>query len=179
MTNVGHNLTGIALGIICLPKGSSLLRTSVHLLVFITLSMMPDHDIPGWGHSNYRVSHSLFVHLSPMGVAIMLLAWKRGWRARLGGWPVVICGGLAWMSHFLLDTFYNHGAGLAMFWPFSATRVSLPIPCFSTLSHGPDSFWSHNLRVYAVETACYGPLVLLALAARMIFSKFCTPVRKI
>ncbi|MBU4366727.1 MAG: hypothetical protein KKF10_06295, partial [Verrucomicrobia bacterium] len=62
------------------------------MLAFVTLSMMPDHNIPGWGHSNYTVSHSLFVNLALMGLIILLLAWKAGWRIRLGGWPVVIGG---------------------------------------------------------------------------------------
>jgi len=172
MTNIGHNLTGIAIGILCLPKGSSIIRTSVHLLAFITLSIMPDHDIPGWGHSNYMVSHSLFVNLSLMGFIILLLAWKRGWRTRIGGWPVVVGGSVAWMSHFLLDLFYKNSVGLAMFWPFSSARsFGLPLPWFFTLSSGPGSFLSHNLRVYAIELACYGPLVLLALAMRMFFRK--------
>jgi hypothetical protein len=38
----------------------------------------------------------------------------KGIRTRTGGWLVLAGGGVAWLSHLLLDTFYNHGLGLAM-----------------------------------------------------------------
>ena len=77
----------------------------------------------------------------------------------------MLAGAVAWYSHLLLDTLYNHGKGLAIFWPFGSGRVALPIPWFSTLKVIP-LLSSHNLRVAAIEGAVYGTALLLIVAAK-------------
>jgi membrane-bound metal-dependent hydrolase YbcI (DUF457 family) len=96
----------------------------------------------------------------------MALLWVlRGVRAGIGGWTIAIGGAAAWLSHLLLDSFYNHGKGIAIFWPFSAARLTLPVRWFSTVPSAY-RFTLEALRVYAIEFASYFPLVLLALGLK-------------
>jgi hypothetical protein len=166
MTPVGHSLMGAAIAALCLP--SSLPRTSrvIGFLSFIVLASLPDAPLPSWGHDRYHVSHSLFIN----GACIALLmlgsrAWPQG-RARVGGWRVIVGAVGAWLSHLLLDTFYNHGRGLAMFWPVSQTRLALPMPWFNTLNGSPPLLGRHIAYVFGVELLAYGTLLVLALAWR-------------
>ncbi|MGI6087529.1 MAG: metal-dependent hydrolase [Kiritimatiellia bacterium] len=161
MTHVGHSLTGVALGMLCLPKDATPGRMFLQLFVFFNLANLPDWQFNGWGHSNYNVSHSLFVNLALMLCVFLPLAYAPGLRARLGGWPVLICGGLAWLSHLLLDSFYEHGQGIAILWPLSDWRLSLPVPWFSIL-HGSRFSTEHLVRVYTTEFVCFFPFVLAA-----------------
>ncbi len=66
----------------------------------------------------------------------------------------------------LLDSFYNHGLGVAIFWPFSEGRLVLPLPWFSIMD-GP--LWSWQaLRISLIEVAFYLPLIGLAVWYRKI-----------
>lgn len=164
MTPVGHSLMGLAIGCAMTPREFSRTATCVTLAAFVLLANGPDWPLPSWGHDRYAISHSLFVTAALvtalMGVAALVL---RGtpWFS----WKLLLTGGMAWFSHLLLDTLYDGRKGLAMFWPLSDARVSLPIPIFHTMQLSP--LWSeHNARVFAVEGVVYGAVLAAVLLVR-------------
>ena len=166
MTSIGHSLTGIALGVLSLPQQASPRRCIFHVAAFTLLPNLPDLSLPGWGHDRYYFSHSLFVNLLLMLAALVVCAWGRRLRNGLGGWPVLGAAAGAWLSHLLLDSFYNHGLGVAIFWPFSTARLNLTLPWFSILDA---PLWSWQaLRVSLIELAFYLPLVGLAVGYRWL-----------
>ena len=162
MTPVGHSLTGVALAFVALRTASSptTRRISSTVAAFVLLANLPDLPFPNWGHDRYDISHSLLV-IGPLAVAaaaIFLSSQKL--TQSVGGRRVVLVGAAACLSHLLLDTFYNHGQGLAMFWPLSGHRVALPIPWFETIK--PPMVSVQNLKIYAIEFASYAPFVAAA-----------------
>ena len=162
MTSVGHTLTGIAIGIMFKPKRLPRKWAVVHLTVFAFLANIPDLPFPNWGHDKYRVSHSLFVTLLLIIIFAIGLVSKQKVLRRLGGWQVIIGGALAWISHLLLDSFYNTGYGVAIFWPFSAARLALPIPWFSVLPNIAFPITWSIIQIFLLEFISYFPLVILA-----------------
>ena len=72
----------------------------------------------------------------------------------------VVCGAGAWLSHLMLDSFYNHGHGVAIYWPFSNGRLNFSISWFDTLDVTQSIISRHNLSVYAIEFAAYLPVLL-------------------
>jgi membrane-bound metal-dependent hydrolase YbcI (DUF457 family) len=96
------------------------------------------------------------------------LVWAFQWRKNDQPipWRLLVGGALAWGSHFLLDSFYNHGRGIAIYWPFSTATLALPLPWFTTLKGTPPSLDLPNLRICAIELAFYLPWLLLALIWR-------------
>ena len=135
---------------------------------------MPDIPLGGWGHDRYFLSHSAFVNV--LGVAAMLgaLGAAAGLRRRIGGWPVAIAASAAWLSHLLLDSFYNHGKGVMVGWPFNRWRLNLSLPWFHTFY--PESRLSGpNVEVMLVELAFYGPLLAACLALRHLGSGAARP----
>ncbi len=112
MTQVGHTFTGIAIGVACLPNKKSTPARLLHLVVFGLLANIPDFPLKNWGHDLYYFSHSLFVNLLLILLVLSALVFLKGFRRKVGGWVIIIGGTLAWLSHLLLDTFYNHGKGL-------------------------------------------------------------------
>ena len=168
MTQVGHTLTGIALGAASAPRDATPGRIALHLVCFALLANMPDLPFPGWGHDAYHISHSVFVNLALIGLLLIVVIAAWGRIRKMVEHHVVIAGIVAWLSHLLLDSFYNHGRGVAIFWPFSQARLALPIPWFSAVSGSPLRLDSYTLRACAVEFACYLPLVLLAIGVRQL-----------
>jgi len=166
MTTIGHTLTGLAFAVLCVPeRWRSRRGRAFALAAFAVLANAPDLSIPGWGHDLYHVSHSLFVNAGLIAVAVLALAASRRARALVGGWPVIACGAAAWLSHLVLDSFYNHGLGIAIYWPLSEGRLNLSMPWFSTLRPS----WAldaHCLRVALTEIVAYGSLLLACLGAR-------------
>jgi hypothetical protein len=161
VTPAGHSLAGLAIGVLGMPQKASCWHTLAHLAAFAILPNVPDPPIPSWGHDRYDISHSLFSNLS-LGLLVMLaLAWRSEVRARLGGWPVLVSGVGAWLSHLLLDSFYSHGLGVAIFWPLFNASLALPIPWFNVVP-SPPPFTPALLIEYWVELLSYLPLVLLA-----------------
>ncbi len=161
MTPVGHSLMGVTIAVVCLPSKLSKTASFLGLTNFVVLANLPDAPLPGWGHDRYGISHSVFVNVALIAGLVLVLrrAWPRLWRVFAGG-------AVAWLSHLLLDTLYNHGRGLAMFWPMSQARLVLPVPWFSILHDFPPSLNSHNLRVFGVEILVYGALLGVALVWR-------------
>jgi len=162
MTPVGHSLVGATVGVVyCnihqLPIHS---RISV-ILGMILCANIPDYPLPGWGHDRYELSHSIFVGmLLVLGYVVFV---RHLWHDRMhfGAWPFIAAGTLALYSHYLLDSFYNHGKGIASFWPFSEARLALPIPWFETMKISPP-LCLHNVRVWSIELLCYGLLLVIA-----------------
>jgi hypothetical protein len=163
MTQVGHIMTGAALGVLCLPRTASRLRKVTHLSAFMLLSNVPDLPLKNWGHDRYYFSHSVFINLLASAALILVLAGLPRLRAGIGGWTVTGLGSLAWLSHLLLDSFYNHGKGVAIFWPFSRARLVLPIPWLSVVPHLPPPVTPDLLRIFLVEFVTCLPLVVLAI----------------
>jgi membrane-bound metal-dependent hydrolase YbcI (DUF457 family) len=168
MTGIGHTLTGIAIGVTCLPEKKSRRWQVVHLTLFGILANVPDFRLSNWGHFRYYVSHSIFINLFIILNILSVFIFLKEFREKLGGWSVVVAGILAWLSHLLLDTFYNHGIGLMMFWPFSEARLALPIPWFSVVTHIPPPLTLDTVRILGIEFICYGALLLAVVWLRKI-----------
>jgi hypothetical protein len=159
-------LTGLAIGVLFMPSRSSWRRKAATLAAYALLANAPDLPLPHWGHHEYAVSHSMFVNLSLIAAgAIALGAWGRLRRALGGARMAAICAA-AWLSHLLLDSFYNHGGGIAVYWPFSQAHIKLPLPWFRTVR--PNwQFDADTLRIVAVEAAFYGSLLAVCILIRL------------
>lgn len=165
MTFIGHSLVGASLAQAAIPGGVSWKRWLLVVNIYVLLAFIPDLPLPGWGHFRYFFSHSLFVNL--LLIAILVAAGGY-WRSRSHAlsYPLVAGAALAWLSHFLLDALYNHGQGVAIFWPFSDAALNLPLPWFETLDMRQPLTAPRNVHVFTIEALFYGPLFLAALAAR-------------
>jgi membrane-bound metal-dependent hydrolase YbcI (DUF457 family) len=166
MTQVGHALTGTAIAVMCLPEKTSLRYRFFHFAAFMALSLVPDYRFENWGHNRYDISHSLFVNLLWISALVILLAMLSKARITIGGWTVIAAGGAAWLSHLLLDSFYNHGKGIAIFWPLSKARLVLPIPWLSVVKQLPPPVTRELLQILLIEFVTFSPLVLLAILIR-------------
>jgi membrane-bound metal-dependent hydrolase YbcI (DUF457 family) len=164
MTQIGHILTGATCGVLCVPASVSKTRCAVQLVIFAVLANVPDIPLPSWGHARYDISHSIFANLAlcaPLACAgLMRFSSLRDGRA-------VGFGIAAWFSHLLLDMFYNHGSGLAIFWPFSTVIVALPIPWFSVVRAPLWPLTAEEIRIGLIELMSYGPVFLVAIGIRM------------
>lgn len=170
MTLVGHALTGLTVGVIVLPQQTSARWRVVYFASFICLANVPDIPIRYWGHDKYGISHSLFVNGLIIAFLFVLLGFLPQFREVLGNYRVMVGAMCAWLSHLLLDTFYNHGHGLAMFWPFSRAHLALPIPWFSVAPHSPPPLTGQHLRIYAIEWIVYFLVLVVVLGLRMMLS---------
>lgn len=166
MTQVGHALTGTAIAVMCLPKHTSRQYKFFHFAAFVALALVPDFRLPNWGHNKYFISHSLFMNLLLIFGFVILLALFKKIRVKIGGWIVIACGAAAWLSHLLLDSFYNHGKGIAIFWPFSKSGLILPIPWLSVVKTLPPPITPELIRILLIEFVTFSPLVLLAILVR-------------
>lgn len=162
MTEVGHTLTGAAIGVLCMPGKVSKRQRILHIAAFMLIATIPDWPLKSWGHDRYYFSHSFFVTLLFISLLFLIFFFSQKPRKKIGGWPVIMSGFLAWLSHLLLDSFYNHGKGIAIYWPFSKARLALPLPWFDV---GTGSF-AHLMQVFLIEFISYLPLLLLALLIR-------------
>lgn len=174
MSPVGHSIVGLTLAVIALPYGASRRVLILVPIVFVALANLPDWPIPNWGHDRYRISHSLFINLLLIGLSVFAI-WLIKRRFQLPIARITAFGAIAWLSHLLLDTFYAHGRGLAMFWPFSEARLSLPVPWFQVLNVQAPIWSERNLLVFGYEALVYTPILLVALAIRFAFCRCCPP----
>lgn len=110
---------GAAIAMIVLPPTASKARLVLTTASFAVIANIPDFQLPGWGHTRYDISHSIFTGLAIMVLLLIALISISGAAERLGGrrghsgW---LC---RWLSHLLLDSFYGHGYGVCLLWPFS------------------------------------------------------------
>ena len=162
MTTVGHSLTGISIAVLSLPRGKSLLWYLVVGHFYVFFANAPDFPLPGWGHDSYQVSHSIFLTaLLASLLALLLLLPRIGEQL---GKRVIITWAAAWFSHMLLDSMYNHGQGIGIFWPLSNAHLVLPLPWFETLTWPPKT--QQNLQVFLIELGFYGALLLACVWVR-------------
>jgi membrane-bound metal-dependent hydrolase YbcI (DUF457 family) len=161
VTQIGHTLTGLALGVLGLPSSPSKVRCAIQLAAFVVLANIPDMPAPYWGHARYDISHSMFVNLI---LSLLALAAMVGFH--IADWTTLRLGMAAWFSHMLLDALYNHGQGVRIFWPFSAATLALPISWFSVLPNPTLPITTQEIRIGLIEFCSYAPLVLISMAAR-------------
>jgi membrane-bound metal-dependent hydrolase YbcI (DUF457 family) len=168
MTFVGHSLVGASLAQATIPAGASWKQWAFIVNLYILLAFFPDFPFPGWGHFRYYFSHSLYVNLLlivPTAAACCYWRCRRGFASYL----LVAGGAVAWLSHFPLDAMYNHGRGVAIFWPFSEAALNLPLPWFVTLDMGQSLTSAYNARVFLVEALFYLPVFAAAMLARHLW----------
>jgi membrane-bound metal-dependent hydrolase YbcI (DUF457 family) len=170
MTFVGHSLVGAALAQTTLPGGVSWKQWLLVVNLYVLLAFFPDLPLPGWGHSAYFFSHSLFVNLA---LVIPLTAAGLRWRRHipLGSAPLVCGAALAWLTHFPLDALYNHGQGVAIYWPLSEGSLNLALPWFETLDMRVPLTAGRNARVFLVEAVVFLPLLMAAVAGRSAWQR--------
>ena len=176
MTFIGHSLVGASLAQATIPAGASWKQWAFIVNLYVLLAFFPDFPFPGWGHFRYYFSHSLYVNLLlivPTAAACCYFGHHTG----LGSYPLVAGGAIAWLSHFPLDAMYNHGRGVAIFWPFSDAALNLPLPWFVTLDMNQPLTAAYNARVFLVEAMFYLPLFALALLARLTWLRRGRPPR--
>jgi membrane-bound metal-dependent hydrolase YbcI (DUF457 family) len=168
MTEVGHFLMGATIGVLSMPRSADKKHRIAHIAAFLFLAVIPDLPFKGWGHDRYYFSHSLFVTLLLILLVGLAFLFLKELRSKLGDWPVLIGGALAWLSHLLLDSFYNQGKGIMIYWPFSEARLALPIPWFG-LGIGSPIQIAH---VLLIEFISYFPLLLLAILLRQKWDRW-------
>ncbi|HSO19003.1 MAG TPA: metal-dependent hydrolase, partial [Desulfosarcina sp.] len=150
MTFIGHSRVGAALAQATLPAETNWKQWLLTVNVYVLLAFLPDLPLPGWGHSAYFLSHSLLVNLGLMVPLTLAAACLRS-KIPFLTVPLVAGAALAWLSHFPLDALYNHGHGVAIYWPFSEAALNLPLPWFETLDMREPLTALHNRRVFLVE----------------------------
>lgn len=159
MTPIGHTLTGLAIGYLAIPRTTAFRPKLILLAAFALFASAPDLPLPYWGHYRYDISHSVFSTAAGIVLLWSVLWWRFRGREPVG-WRVMLGLAVAWYSHLLLDTMYNHAQGIAMFWPVSDKSIALPVPW---LSRGDrDHIFSlHNVMVAVYELLTFAPLVLI------------------
>ncbi len=157
MSPVGHTIIGLAFAAVAMPSMSGPKRKLTCGVAFAAIANLPDWPIPYWGHQRYLISHSVFVNLALIGIAAVLL--RRRFRAKL----ILLATG-AWLSHLLLDSFYSHGQGIAIYWPVSTGRLNLAMPWFRNLDLSQSPISGHNLSVGLVELLAFAPILWAAVA---------------
>jgi hypothetical protein len=168
MTFVGHSLLGASLAQATVPAGASWKQWVWIVNVYVLAAFFPDLPLPGWGHARYYFSHSVFVNLALVVLlAIIGVCFRARWK--MITYPLIVGAGAAWLSHFPLDAMYNHGHGVAIYWPFSEAVLNLPLPWFVTLDMQRPFTALYNVRVFLVEALFYLPLLAAACWGRRIW----------
>ena len=170
MSPVGHSLVGATLGMLLVPRVDSTLAKAGTLVGMVLLANLPDLPFPGWGHDRYDVSHSLPIGLCIVIAATVSVQLSTLSKSPVGSWLFLVVGAAAVCSHYLLDSFYNHGKGVAIWWPFSDGRLVLPIPWLSHMHTDPLFSW-HNAKVWGLEFLTFGILFLLSWIGRWRWSR--------
>ncbi len=165
MTTLGHSLTGLAALTLALPAGLSWRRWLLWAVLFIALASVPDWPLPGWGHRQLTVSHSLWVNLILCASLTVVLYQK--FPGRFSETHILLWGAAAWVSHLVLDTLYGDLPGMAIYWPFSDSLASVPLPWLKSLPHVPPPFDPMVLRVLRNELLTFAPLILLGYVWRL------------
>jgi len=153
MSPVGHSLVGLAFSAVILPRIRPGKWRIGLPLCFIALANLPDWPLPNWGHDRYDISHSVYVNV--LLIALVAVAWRSISRFRASVRPLCFFFGAgAWLSHLLLDSFYNHGNGIGIFWPFSNRQLNFAMPWFNTLDLSQSPISKHNLS----RDRCWDPI---------------------
>jgi len=166
MTPVGHSIIGATIAAAVMPSTARRRTKALLIASFVLLANVPDARFSGWGHDRYDISHSLFVNAMLIALCTVLLACLPRARRLIGGRRIMLGGAGAWLSHLLLDSFYNHGRGLAIFWPFSRARLALPIPWLDNLHHRLPCIDFHTVKVTGLEMLTFGSIFVSVLLVR-------------
>ena len=171
MTLIGHSLVGATVAIFFTPVSHSGRKRALFIGAFIIIAYIPDLPLPGWGHWQYHISHSMFVNILLMMPFAMILCYLK-YVKNIGSYIFIIGSLTAWSSHFFLDSFYSHGKGVGIFWPFSSSKFALPIPWFSIMQSTSSLLSYHNLKVFLIEFLFYFPIFFTALFIRKLQLRF-------
>jgi inner membrane protein len=164
MSPIGHSLVGAAIGVVVLPREMPPCKQACILAVFVVLANLPDVSI--LFSQGYTIGHSLFVNLGFCIFAIITLRSLHSFFPQATSWRLIAGGSMCCLSHLLLDSFYNHGVGVAVLWPFSNARLALPMPWFGHWPVSPPFLTWETLRISAVEFFIYSPVLIVAMAWR-------------
>ena len=170
MTFIGHSLVGASLAQATIPAGASWKQWAFVVNLYVLLAFFPDLPFPGWGHFRYYFSHSLIINLLLIIPTAALCCYYRS-RRMIASYPLIAGAVVAWLSHFPLDAMYNHGQGVAIYWPLSEGVLNLPLPWFATLDMRQPLTGAHNARVFLVEALFYLPMFAGALGARYLWMR--------
>lgn len=170
MSPVGHSIVGLAFAAVALPRRVNRKWLIGLPIAFVALASLPDWPIPSWGHDRYDISHSIFVNISLIGLVVLLWCMVPMFRSLIHA-RCLCLGAAAWLSHLLLDSFYNHSRGVAICWPFSDARLNFPIPWFNTLDLSQSIASPHNLSVYIIEFMAYLPVLIMAVGFRKLINR--------
>jgi membrane-bound metal-dependent hydrolase YbcI (DUF457 family) len=171
MTPVGHTLVGAAIGMISLPKKSRGYKKYFHLFSFIVLANLPDLPVPMWGHKRYDISHSIFISFLLITLFILLLSLVSTYifHRQINRW-ILFWGAIAVLSHLMLDSFYNHGLGIPIFWPFSDKSLVLSIPWLSVQKDIPPPITMEMVRIWLYEFITFGPILLVSIWVKKLIN---------
>ncbi len=171
MTPIGHSLTGASLAIFAIPRGASWRVAVPVVAACVAAASIPDFSLPGWGHDDILRSHSLWVALvGGTSLAIVLSVARRGVLKSIPKWlPLGLA--LCWLSHILLDAMYAGTPGLIIGWPFDKRRLALPVWWLHTAHKHGDLLSPHNVRVFLLELATFGPVFATAVGVRWWFGR--------
>jgi hypothetical protein len=167
VTTIGHSLTGLSIAALTLPPGRSRSWYVLASICFVAVANAPDFPFPGWGHSAYHISHSVFVTVLLSTLLALLLYWPT-FSERVGV-RVIAAWSIAWLSHLPLDSMYAHGQGIAIYWPFSDAHLAMPVSWFETLSLPVRS--EHNLQVFRIELLAFGAVLIFCTGLRWAWSR--------
>jgi len=166
LASIGHVAVGMAAARAYDPASP---RRWTSFALWSALSLLPDIDVAGflrgvpygaaWGHRG--ATHSLTLALAG-GIAVGAMA---RWRGRSFTRAAVFAS-LVLASHGLLDAMTDGGLGVALFWPFTATRYFAPWRPIAVAPIGPDFFTPYGAVVACSELVLFAPLLVFALWPR-------------
>ncbi len=169
MTTVGHSITGLSIAVLFAPQFPTVTKRIVYYVLFTLCALIPDIDIHGWGHHRYHVSHSLVIMISAViGISIFSLIIPFIRRNKVY-WRFFIGCAIAWLSHFFLDSLYNHGKGVLVMWPLSEGRLNFALPWFSTIPDFPVTMV--HVRIVLIEFIFYTPLLLISILLKKAYKR--------
>jgi membrane-bound metal-dependent hydrolase YbcI (DUF457 family) len=173
LTPIGHTLTGLAIGYLAIPRDTPRKQKAMLLGAFALAASAPDLPFPYWGHSWVEMSHG-FVSATVGIILLWLVLWMWFHGKKPVNLGVMIGLGLAWYSHILLDSMYNHAWGVPCLWPISEARLRLPISWLSS-GNRADILSMHNVKVAVFEIITFGPLLMLSYLVKKCFVPMVNP----
>jgi membrane-bound metal-dependent hydrolase YbcI (DUF457 family) len=134
------------------------------------MALLPDWRLPYHRDLfSYRIHHSLLVNALAVGLIGAAMGLSGGIR-RPGGRLVLLGMAVAVASHLVLDSFYSHGKGVPIGWPFGDFSLVMPLPWLHVQQRPMSLDWT-GVRIRLVEVLTFGPLVLAAILGRRLLSR--------
>jgi inner membrane protein len=169
VATLGHLAVGMAAARAALPRATPTPRLVAAMIGLALCASAPDLDVIAfalgipyaaeWGHRG--AAHSLGFALA---LALLLAGIARGLGAPFGRALAAFAASL--VSHGLLDIFTDGGLGIALFWPFSDTRVFAPWQPLPVAPIGAGMLSRRGLEVLVIEAVVFAPLWLFAVWPR-------------